>query len=137
MKASAGNPTALEQQRDVEFHVGLQRAIGLRDAEHIERLPLDGLGKGETSSRGGPAGQPAHGGLEDLRAQIAGAIDAMTEPHQPAPFAHLALQPCLRITSSGDRVEHRDNRPRRATMQPPLQRAQPGEHRAPRAGTRR
>ena len=61
--------------------------------------------------------------LEDARARILGAVDAMAEAHDPLAAAERVGDPLLRVARLGDRVEHRQHARGRAAVQRARERA--------------
>src|SRR5262245_46739993 len=55
--------------------------------------------------------------LEHARARILGAVDAMTEAHDPLAAGKRVRDPLLRVARLGDGVEHRQHARRRAAVQ--------------------
>ena len=71
------------------------------------------------------------GPLEDPRARVLGAVDAMAEAHDPLAAGERLLDPCLRVAHRGDLLEHRLDVRRRATVERAGERPTADESAAP------
>ena len=61
---------------------------------------------------------------------VGAAVDAVAEAHEPAPRAELALEPRPDLVRRADRVDHVEDRSRRAAVERPLERAEGGDEEA-------
>src|SRR5581483_11350179 len=92
----------VEDERRVVLDVRLERPVGLAPLELGERGLLEALGDLDLRRA-----KLARGVLEDARARILGAVDAMAEAHDPLAGVERVLHPALRVAHCGDLLEHR------------------------------
>ena len=137
-QANIAGASARRHVRDVEDHrrpeldVRHQRAVRLPRAQLLDRGPLELLGHLEARRA-----EIHRGSAEEPRARVLGAVDAMTEAHQPLAAVEQVIDVLLDRVGRRCSVQHRQHARRGAAVQRPGECADRRRERGAAVGARR